>query len=322
MATKRKFNPRNIGAPTEREIAEKRSIPGIERFLPPSTDKKRFTAAPTAKEGGIEPELPFPRRDESANEFIRRREKIESLLSHAAGRQTPSKRDVETAVKIAAEEQAAKGEQVSVVQASQARAEEAGVLGQLERQAAEGVAQNAFNEPITIRNPQTGEITQTTRGESLVQGATAVVIIGSLAAGIASVSAGITAVGASTLKGVFAVGGATAGTGFIRSTTGRSKQQVTDSVTNYNILIELASDPSVPESQIFDMAAQIENDLDRIERTMKLLTANEITSFLSGGKDVLDDIQLMRAQLIVKRQLLAQAIALRRQGRVPEEISQ
>lgn len=243
----------------------------------------------------------------AGNEFIRRREKLESRLS-GGGKITGEAREL--AAEQAAAELENKGEQVTVQQAQLAGKTEAEALAQLEGQSSE-TGQSSLDKQITFRNATTGEMETTTLGESLGSALTAVAILASVGSVVSSLTAGISV----SLKGALGIGGASY---FTNKFVGNARQGIQGVSTNYDSIINGVASGTITPQQAFELAAQLENALDDAERIGKIASANSITNFLTGGKDILKDAMFARETITTKRILLAQAISLAQAGRTQQ----
>ena len=285
-----------------------RTTTAQDAFISKTTKPKPFSPVPESTPKPIErtPDEVAQAR-EAGNEFIRRREKLESRLSGG--------REITGEIRELASEQAAaelenKGEQVSVAQAQMAGKTEAEALAKLEGQASE-TGQNALDKQITFRNATTGEMETTTLGESLGSAVTAVAILASVGSVVSSLTAGISV----SLKGALGIGGASY---FTNKFVGNARQGIQGVSTNYDSIINGVASGTITPEQAFELAAQLENALDDAERIGKISSANSVTNFLTGGKDILKDAMFARETITTKRILLAQAISLAQAGRTQQ----
>ena len=300
-----------------RELEEKRR----KQSLPISP----FEQLEAARRGGVpsatparpeRPTLPVraPEEQETTNEFIRRREKLESLISGPGKPITKAIR--EQAAEFLAAEMAAREPQLTVQQAQLGGATSETALAQLEAQAAETPG-GFLEQPVTFTTPQ-GETITTTRGESLVTGATAIAIGAAVLTSVASLTAATVSTAARVTAGLFGRGTLVVGAAgfFSRTVFAQSRAAISDAQKKYDDIITNVANGTLTPEQAFTAAAELEDSLDRAERTGKMASANAISNFLTGGRELLSDVNAVRRNLPAKRVLLAQAMANIKVGRV------
>ena len=255
--------------------------------------------------------VPNRERLEAGGAAIRAREKRESFLMSTGltAKQAQAQVQFENTTSSGVQRN------VSVALSQQVAKGELSATGQLESQAAE-TPQGFLDQPIEV-DPVTGEVIRT-QGEGLANLATGAVIAGSIASLVAS--AGI-ALGTALTGNVIGVGGTT---WFTKKFVAEAKASIIDTPVKYDMILAGVQDGTISPSQAFDLAADLENSLDMAERTGKIASANKVSNFLTGGKDILSDAKFARKKLENKRILLAQAISLAQAGatqepRLPEQ---
>ena len=250
---------------------------------------------------GVEtPEVTLARQ-KAGNAFIRRKEKLASILGGGKNARDAAAQILTQEAERGTAAEGGKSEVLVTVKAAQA-------------------AQRAFNEAtvqITGGEAPEGFLTDVaeqrpgTFGGELVGAGPAIGAAGTtavIASGTSAITAAATATTA-TLGSVVSAGLAAVSILKLRSLATESGNQATASISQLDaILLAVASGDMEPGTAT-SLFTENENNIYRAERNLKVLNINSLATFLTGGKDSAIKAETARLALPGKRRALEEAIA-------------
>lgn len=291
----------------------------------PMAQYEGVTSPAKPKKPGVptEPTIPIPQKDETAHEFIKRREKYASQLSVAEGRGggVPSKRSMEEATRLALEETAQMQPQITTTEAQQVGAEKAQMEAGFKKLKVPEEELSALD-----KIPGIGALTSLPEEEKsmIVNTLATTLTMGTiilLTRNIGASSTSTRGIGSNIKSIIF---GGAGGYGISKLTSQGNKiisdasQEIGKWNGYYDDLITQTKAGLSPE-QAYDKAIELEQNLINIEAHMKILTTNWFPAFNNAdGRMLLTDIENMKRNWQIKRQLLIENIALARRERIPE----